>query len=40
MLNEGLSNAELFDTVEATSACQVMTDANELFISEGFVYKM
>lgn len=40
MINEGLSSVELFGTDEATNACQVMTDANELFISEGIVYKM
>lgn len=40
MLNEGLPVDELFGTAEATAACQVMSDANELMLSEGIVYKI
>ncbi|THG98456.1 hypothetical protein EW026_g3739 [Hermanssonia centrifuga] len=39
-VNEGLSTDALFGTVEATAACQVMTDANELMLSDGIVYKI
>ena len=40
LVNEGLSTDELFGTAEATEACQAMTDADELMISEGIVYKI
>ncbi|KAK0208392.1 ATP dependent DNA helicase [Desarmillaria ectypa] len=40
MVNEGLSTDMLFGTVEATEACQIMTDAEELMLSEGIVYKL
>jgi len=39
-VNEGLPIDALFGTEEATAACQVMSDANELMISEGVVYKI
>lgn len=38
MINEGLPTEELFGTVEATAACNVMSDENELMLSEGIVY--
>ncbi|KAK0245875.1 ATP dependent DNA helicase [Armillaria nabsnona] len=40
MVNEGLSTDMLFGTAEATEACQIMTDAEELMLSEGIVYKL
>ncbi|KAI0823030.1 ATP dependent DNA helicase [Trametes gibbosa] len=40
MLNEGLATSELFGTTEATAACTVMTDANEIMLSDGIVYKI
>ena len=40
MINEGLPTAALFGTAEATAVCQVMSDADELMISEGIVYKV
>lgn len=40
LLNEGLPTEELFGTAEATAACQIMSDANELMLSEGIVYKI
>jgi DNA replication licensing factor MCM3 len=40
MVNEGLPTGALFGTAEATAACQVMSDADELMISEGIVYKV
>ncbi|KAG1783608.1 MCM2/3/5 family-domain-containing protein [Suillus placidus] len=40
MVNEGLPTDALFGTAEATAACQVMSDADELMISEGIVYKV
>ena len=40
MLNEGLSTNELFGTAEATAACEIMGEANELMLSEGIVYKI
>lgn len=39
-VNEGLDTATLFGTAEATAACQVMTDANEIMLSESIVYKI
>lgn len=40
MVNEGLSTDMLFGTTEATEACQIMTDAEELMLSDGIVYKL
>ncbi|KAG2368780.1 ATP dependent DNA helicase [Suillus spraguei] len=40
MVNEGLPTGALFGTAEATAACQVMSDKDELMISEGIVYKV
>ncbi|TBU34924.1 ATP dependent DNA helicase [Dichomitus squalens] len=40
MINEGLSNDQLFGTAEATAACGIMTDANEVMLSDGVVYKI
>ncbi|KAI0639086.1 ATP dependent DNA helicase [Trametes polyzona] len=40
MVNEGLPTQELFGTAEATAACNVMTDANEIMLSDGIVYKI
>ncbi|KAK0506047.1 MCM2/3/5 family-domain-containing protein [Armillaria luteobubalina] len=40
MVNEGLPTETLFGTAEATEACQIMTDAEELMLSEGIVYKL
>lgn len=40
MVNEGLPTDELFSTTEATQACQVMQDSEELMLSDGIVYKI
>ncbi|KAH9891007.1 ATP dependent DNA helicase [Cubamyces lactineus] len=40
MINEGLTTNELFGTAEATAACNIMTDANEVMLSDGIVYKI
>ena len=40
LLNEGLATDQLFGTAEATAACQEMSDANELLLSDGVVYKI
>ena len=40
MINEGMPVDTLFGTVEATAACLVMQDANDLMISDGIVYKI
>jgi len=40
MVNEGLTTGALFGTAEATALCQVMSDADELMISDGIVYKV
>lgn len=40
MINEGLPTNELFGTAEATAACTIMTDANEVMLSDGIVYKI
>ncbi|CCM00323.1 uncharacterized protein FIBRA_02353 [Fibroporia radiculosa] len=40
LINEGLSTDELFGTAEATIACEVMGDANELMLSGDIVYKI
>jgi DNA replication licensing factor MCM3 len=39
-VNEGLGNDVLFGTSEATLACQAMTEANEVMLSESIVYKI
>lgn len=39
-VNEGLPTDSLFGTAEATEACQVMQDSEELMISDGIVYKI
>jgi DNA replication licensing factor MCM3 len=39
-VNEGLGNDVLFGTAEATLACQAMTEANEVMLSESIVYKI
>ncbi|KAI0004102.1 MCM2/3/5 family-domain-containing protein [Russula compacta] len=39
-VNEGLDNDALFGTAEATLACQAMTEANEIMLSENIVYKI
>jgi DNA replication licensing factor MCM3 len=40
MVNAGLPQNTLFGTAEATAACQIMTDSDELMYSEGIVYKV
>ena len=40
MVNDGLPTDTLFGTAEATAACQVMSDANELMLSDGIVYRI
>lgn len=40
MVNEGLPTDTLFGTTEATEICQIMTDSDELMISDGIVYKV
>ena len=40
MINEGMPVDTLFGTAEATSACLVMQEANDLMISDGIVYKI
>lgn len=40
IINEGLPTDTLFGTAEATAACQVMTESDELMYSEGIVYKV
>ncbi|KAI0281622.1 ATP dependent DNA helicase [Russula aff. rugulosa BPL654] len=39
-VNEGLGNDVLFGTSEATMLCQAMTEANEVMLSDGIVYKI
>jgi DNA replication licensing factor MCM3 len=39
-VNDGLGNDALFGTAEATLACQAMTEANEVMLSENIVYKI
>jgi hypothetical protein len=39
-VNEGLDNGALFGTTEATMACQAMTEANEVMLSDSIVYKI
>ena len=40
MINARLSTDQLFGTAEATAACNAMTDANEIMLSDGVVYKI
>lgn len=40
LINDGLTTDTLFGTAEATAICQVMTEANELMLSDGIVYKI
>jgi len=40
MVNEGLATQHLFSTGEATLALEAMTEANDLMLSEGIVYKI
>ncbi|KAH8100493.1 ATP dependent DNA helicase [Cristinia sonorae] len=40
LINNGLTTKELFGTAEVTAICQVMTDDNELMLSDGIVYKI
>ncbi|KAF9243837.1 MCM2/3/5 family-domain-containing protein [Melanogaster broomeanus] len=40
MVNEGLPTDALFGTAEATAICQIMTDSDELMLSDGIVYKV
>jgi DNA replication licensing factor MCM3 len=40
LINEGMDTTALFGTAEATAACDVMQEAEELMISEGIVYKI
>lgn len=40
MVNTGLPTEALFGTAEATAICQIMTDADELMMSEGIIYKV
>lgn len=39
-INEGLATEELFGTIEATEACQVMQAHDELMLDSGIVYKV
>lgn len=39
-INEGLSTDEMFGTAEATAAAEIMTEAEELMLSGGVVYKV
>lgn len=39
-INEGLSTDEMFGTAEATTATEIMTEAEELLLSGGIVYKI
>lgn len=40
MVNEGLGTDALYGTAEATAACLVMQDANELMLSDGIIYRI
>jgi len=40
MINDGLSTTELFGTTEASNICQIMSDSDELMLSDGIVYKV
>jgi DNA replication licensing factor MCM3 len=39
-INEGLPTDTLYGTAEATEACQIMQDNEELMLSDGIVYKI
>jgi DNA replication licensing factor MCM3 len=39
-INEGLSTDEMFGTAEATASAEIMTEAEEVMLSGGVVYKM
>jgi DNA replication licensing factor MCM3 len=39
-INEGLGNDALFGSAEAQAACQIMSDDNELMVSDGIVYRI
>jgi len=39
-VNAGLPTDELFGTAEATAICQLMTDSDELMMSDGIIYKV
>ena len=40
LVNAGLPNDALFGTAEATAICQIMTDSDELMMSDGIIYKV
>jgi len=40
LINKGLTTAQLFGTAEATAICLLMTEQNELMLSDGIVYKI
>lgn len=40
LVNAGLPTDGLFGTAEATLICQIMTDSDELMMSEGIIYKV
>ena len=40
MINHGLPTSDLFGTTEATAICQIMSDSDELMLSDGIVYKV
>ncbi|KAG8220061.1 MCM2/3/5 family-domain-containing protein [Butyriboletus roseoflavus] len=40
LVNAGLPTDALFGTAEASAICQVMTDSDELMMSDGIVYKV
>lgn len=40
LVNEGLPVDSLYGTTEATRICEIMTENDELMISEGIIYKM
>lgn len=40
MINDGLPTDALFGTLEATTICEIMSNSDELMLSEGIVYKV
>ena len=40
LINAGLKTTTLFGTIEATAACEKMSELNEIMLSEGVVYKI
>lgn len=40
LVNAGLSTDALFGTAEAAAICQIMTDSDELMLSDGIIYKV